>query len=133
MIHYSTYNDFLQRLYLSIQENQCLTDKAKKHLYEELYDNIRMMEHKEKFPDPDIRHLWRNELNENKIQIPLLIKGEPIVLMMLKFFESTDLNNIKLFKSMNVSKELMQYIISLTTLSLMINFDYYAISVLVFQ
>lgn len=118
MIYYWTYNDFLQRLYLSIKSNQYLSNEAKKNLYIELYDNIRMMEHKEEFPDPDIRHLWKNEINKNKIQIPLLIKGEPIVLMMLKFFESKDIDNIKLFKTMNVSNELMQYIISLITLSL---------------
>lgn len=119
MIHYWTHNDFLQKVYLSILENSLLTERAKNHLYDELYDNIRMMEHKEKFPDPDIRHLWKNELNENKIQIPLLIKGEPIVLMMLKLFEEKDTRNIKLFKTMNVSNDLMQYIISLTTLSLL--------------
>ena len=119
LIYYLTYNDFLQRVYLSIQRNQYLTDEAKKHLYEELYDNIRMMEHKEKFPEIDIRHFWKGELiNKNEIQIPLLIKGEPIVLMILKFFEKKDSENIKLFKKMNVSNELMQYLVSLTTLAL---------------
>ncbi len=119
MIYYWTYNDFLQRLYLSIKDNLYLTEKAKKHLYEEMYNNIRMMEHKENFPDPDIRHLLKGEhINNNKIQIPLLVKGEPIVLMILKFFEEKDTENIKLFRTMNVSKELMQYIISLITMAL---------------
>lgn len=117
-IYYFTYNDFLERTYLSIKENRFLTDTEKERIFDQLYDNIRMMEHKEEFPDADIRHWWNDELNKDKVKIPLIIKGEPIILMILKMFEEQDVNNLIRYRTMNVSKKLMDYIVSLATLSL---------------
>lgn len=117
-IHYLTDNNFLEKVYLSIKENKILIDVEKERIYEQLYFDIRMMEHKEDFPEPDIRQLWNNELNKEKIKIPLIIKGEPIVLMLLKMFEQQDIKNIALYKTMNLSDKLMDYIVSLTTLAL---------------
>ena len=122
-IYYFTYNTFLERIYLTIRENKFLTEIEKERIFDQLYDNIRMMEHEEKFPDPDIRHWWNNELNKEKIEIPLIIKGEPIVLMILKMFEEQDVNNLIRYRTMNVSNKLMEYIVSSTTLAL-INFIY---------
>jgi hypothetical protein len=117
-IYYITHNDLLEEVYLSIKENKHLTHIEKERIFDQLYDDIRMMEHKEEFPEPDIRHYWKDELNKEKIEIPLIIKGEPIVLMLLKMFEFQDIDNLKRYKTMNASKILMTYLVSLTTLSL---------------
>lgn len=117
-IYYFTHNSFLEDLYLSIDENKYLNQTEKNRIFDQIYDDIRMMEHKEEFPDPDIRHYWNDELNKNKIKVPLIIKGEPIVLMLLKMFELKDINNLKRYRTMNVSTILMDYIVCLTSLSI---------------
>lgn len=117
-IYYFTDNNFLEKVYLSIKENKLLSDVEKERIYEQLYNDIRMMEHTEKFPGNDIRHMWSDEFNKESIEIPLIIKGEPIVLMLLKMFEQQDVKNIALYKTMNLSNKLMDYIVCLTTLAL---------------
>ena len=49
----------------------------------------------------------------------MIIKGEPIVLMLLKMFELEDTNNLYRYRTMNVSEKLMYYLVSLTTLALL--------------
>lgn len=118
-IFYLTHNNYLQNIYQSICENMYLTSKEKERLFNDLYTNIRMMEMKEEFPDYDVRYIKEYmPINKNRISIPLIIKGEPIVLMFLKMFEEYDVKNLKLFTTMNVSSELRSYIITLTSLSL---------------
>lgn len=118
-LHYYNYSKYLEDVYISITENSLISHKEKSRLFEKLYDNIRMMEHKEEFPDLNVNQLLSGEIiNDNKIEIPLVIKGEPIVLMFLKMFEEKDLNNIINFKTMNVSDKLMDYITIVSTLSI---------------
>ena len=118
-IYYITHNNYLEDMYQSICENNHLTPKEKERIYNDLYNNIRMMEHKEKFPDCDVRHAKEYmPINKIQISIPLIIKGEPIVLMFLKMFEENDTLNLKRFITMNVSNELRAYIITLTSLAL---------------
>lgn len=117
-IYYITHSDYLDKIYLSIRENSKLNDVEKNRIYNQLYDNIRMMELKEKHPNRDIRHLWNDELNKDTISIPLIIKGEPLVLMFARMFEEQDIENLKLFKTMNLSDLLMKYITCVITASL---------------
>lgn len=117
-IFYFTDNNFLEKVYLSIKENKFLIEVEKERIYEQLYNDIRMMEHTEKFPGTDVRHMWSGEFNKESIEIPLIIKGEPIVLMLLKMFEQQDIKNIALYSTMNLSDKLMDYIVCLTTLAL---------------
>lgn len=119
MIYYFTHNNYLQDIYKSICENSHLTQKEKERIFIKLYDRIRMMEFKEEYPDCDIRHAKTYmPINEEKISIPIIIKGEPIVLMFLKMFEEKDIKNLEIFMTMNVSNELRAYMITLTSLAL---------------
>lgn len=118
-IYYITNNNYLEDMYLSIRENTHLTIIEKERLFEDIYNKTRMMELEEKHPNCDVRSANRYMLiNKNTISIPLVIKGEPIVLMLLKMFEEHDIQNIILFSSINVSKELRAYIVTLTSLAL---------------
>ena len=78
-----------------------------------------MMEHKEHFPDRNIKNfLKRENINKEKIFIPYIIKGEPIIIMFLKMIENNDIRAIKIFRTMNLSKEFMNYIIMSVTLAI---------------
>lgn len=78
-----------------------------------------MIEFKEKYPDRDVESLKDYNIeNINSISIPIIIKGEPIVLMFLKMFDNQDINNLKLFMNMNLSDGLISYVTTLTLLSL---------------
>lgn len=118
LIYYITHSDYLDKVYLSVRENSKLTHAEKERIYNQLYDDIRMMELKEKHPKRDIRHLWNDDLNTNTISIPLIIKGEPLVLMFMRMFEEQDIENLKRFKTMNLSHLLMKYITCVITASI---------------
>ena len=119
-IYYIAHNRYLEEMYLSIKENKLLSNKERLKLFEKLYDNITMIEFKEEFPDLNVNQLLAGEIiNENKISIPLIIKGEPIILLFLKMFEEKDFNNIAIFKTMNVSDILIDFITIVTTLSIL--------------
>ena len=78
-----------------------------------------MMEHKEHFPDRNIKNfLKRENINKENIFIPYIIKGEPIIIMFLKMIENNDIRAIKIFRTMNLSKEFMNYIIMSVTLAI---------------
>lgn len=112
-------NSELEKIYICIIENKYLTKKEKYRILEDLYDNIRMMEHKEHFPDRNIKNfLNRENFNKEKIFIPYIIKGEPIIIMFLKMIENNDIKAIKIFRTMNLSKEFMNYIIMSVTLAI---------------
>lgn len=113
-------NMVLEKIYICIIENKHLTEDEKYRVLENLYDEIRMMEHKEKFPDKDFNDFMKREfLHKEKIFISYLIKGEPIILMFLKMIEKNDSKSIKIFRTMNLSREFMHYIIMSTTLSIL--------------
>ena len=117
-IYMFTSNRYLESVYTCIIENKNLTENEKYRVLEELYDNIRLMEHKEKFPDKDINDfLQRKRIHGEEIFIPYLIKGEPIIIMFLKMIENNDIRSVKMFRTMNLSKEFMHYIIMSVTLS----------------
>ena len=118
-IYMFTSNRYLESVYTCVIENKNLTKNEKYRVLEELYDNIRLMEHREKFPDRDINDfLQRKDIHNEEIFIPYLIKGEPIIIMFLKMIENNDIRSIKIFKTMNLSKEFMHYIIMSITLSI---------------
>lgn len=117
-IYMFTNNGYLESIYTCIIENKNLTKNEKYRVLEELYDDIRLMEHKEEFPDRDINDfLQRKSIHNEKIFIPYIIKGEPIIIMFLKMIENNDIRSIKMFRTMNLSKEFMHYIIMSVTLS----------------
>lgn len=117
-IYMFTNNGYLESIYTCIIENKNLTKNEKYRVLEELYDDIRLMEHKEEFQDRDINDfLQRKSIHNEKIFIPYLIKGEPIIIMFLKMIENNDIRSIKMFRTMNLSKEFMHYIIMSVTLS----------------
>ncbi len=118
-IYMFTSNRYLESVYTCVIENKNLTKNEKYRVLEELYDNIRLMEHREKFPDRSINDfLQRKNIHEEEIFIPYLIKGEPIIIMFLKMIENNDIRSIKIFRTMNLSKEFMDYIIMSITLSI---------------
>lgn len=111
-------NRYLEYMYTCIIENKNLSKNEKYRVLEELYDGIRMMEHKEKFPEKDINDFLKREyVHKEEIFIPYLIKGEPIIIMFLKMIENNDIRAIKMFRTMNLSREFMHYIIMSITLS----------------
>ena len=117
-IYMFTSNRYLESVYTCIIENKNLTENEKYRVLEELYDNIRLMEHKEKFPDKNINDfLQRKRIHDEEIFIPYLIKGEQIIIMFLKMIENNDIRSVKMFRTMNLSKEFMHYIIMSVTLS----------------
>ena len=117
-IYMFTSNRCLESVYTCIIENKNLTENEKYRVLEELYDNIRLMEHKEKFPDKNINDfLQRKRIHDEEIFIPYLIKGEQIIIMFLKMIENNDIRSVKMFRTMNLSKEFMHYIIMSVTLS----------------
>ena len=78
-----------------------------------------MMEHKEHFPDRNIKNfLKRENINKENIFIPYIIKGEPIIIMFLKMIENNDIRAIKIFRTMNLTREFMNYIIMSVTLAI---------------
>lgn len=109
---------YLEYIYTCIIENKSLSKNEKYRVLETLYDEIRMMEIKEKYPEKDINDfLIREYVHKEEIFIPYLIKGEPIILMFLKMIENNDIRTVKMFRTMNLSPEFMHYIIMSVTLS----------------
>lgn len=119
LLNMFNFSRYLEDIYTCIIENKNLTKNEKYRVLEELYDDIRMMEHKEQFPDKDINDFFQREyVHKEKIFIPYLIKGEPIIIMFLRMIENNDIRAIKMFRTMNLSREFMHYIIMSVTLSI---------------
>lgn len=119
LLNMFNFSRYLEDVYTCIIENKNLTKNEKYRVLERLYDDIRMMEHKEEFPDIDISDFFQREyVHKEKIFIPYIIKGEPIIIMFLKMIENDDIRAIKMFRTMNLSREFMHYIIMSTTLSI---------------
>lgn len=121
LLNMFNFSRYLEDVYVCIIENKNLKKNEKYRVLEELYDDIRMMELKEDFPEPDITDFLQKEIyvhKKGKIFIPYIIKGEPIIIMFLKMIENNDIKSIKKFRTMNLSKEFMHYIIMSTTLSI---------------
>ncbi len=119
LIYMFTNNGYLESIYTCIIENKSLTKNEKYRILERLYDDIRLMEHIEKFPDTDINDFLKREIiHKKEIFIPYLIKGEPIIIMFLKMIENNDIRSIKMFRTMNLSEEFMNYIVMSVTLSI---------------
>ena len=121
LLNMFNFRKYLEEVYTCIIENRNLTKKEKYRVLENLYDDIRMMELKEEFPERDINDFIQKEYyihKGGKIFIPYIIKGEPIIIMFLKMIENNDIRAIKMFRTMNLSREFMHYIIMSTTLSI---------------
>lgn len=121
LLNMFNFSKYLEEVYTCIIENRNLTKKEKYRVLENLYDDIRMMELKEEFPERDINDFIQKEYyihKGGKIFIPYIIKGEPIIIMFLKMIENNDIRAIKMFRTMNLSREFMHYIIMSTTLSI---------------
>lgn len=111
-------NRYLEYMYTCIIENKNLSKNEKYRVLERLYDEIRMMEIKEKFPEKDVTDfLIREYVHKKEIFIPYIIKGEPIIIMFLKMIENNDIRSVKMVRTMNLSREFMHYIIMSVTLS----------------
>ncbi len=119
LLNMFNFSRYLEDVYICIIENKNLTKNEKYRVLERLYDDIRIMEHKEKFPDIDINDFFqRGYVHKEKIFIPYIIKGEPIIIMFLRMIDNNDIRAIKMFRTMNLSREFMHYIIMSTTLSI---------------
>ena len=121
LLNMFNFSRYLEDVYTCIIENRNLTKNEKYRVLEELYDAIRMMELKEDFPEIDITDFLQREMyihKQGKIFIPYIIKGEPIIIMFLKMIENNDIRSIKMFRTMNLSREFMHYIIMSSTLSI---------------
>lgn len=108
-IFYIANNNYVDKLYVSIKDNKFISEKDKQKTLERLYDDIRMMEHKEMFPEQDVRDLWQRYTKKEEIKIPLNIKGEPIVMLFLRMYEEGDYESLSVYKTMNISQELMNF------------------------
>ena len=121
LLNMFNFSRYLEDIYTCIIENRNLTKNEKYRVLGELYDDIRMMELKEEFPEIDITDFLQREMyihKQGKIFIPYIIKGEPIIIMFLKMIENNDIRSIKMFRTMNLSRKFMHYIIMSTTLSI---------------
>lgn len=119
-IYYFTYNHYLESLYTSITENNFLTTIEKNRLFDELYIRIKLMKTEEIFSNNDVRYIKKKFTPHSHYpEIPTIIKGEPLVLMFIKMFENKDVKTIKHFQTMNAPGLLEEYVITLTTLSLL--------------
>lgn len=119
LIHRFTTISSLETYYLSVYENKYLSDIEKNRIYLELYDNLRMTELNETFPKLNINNFFNHDsFNRTKEVIPLIIKSEPIVLLILKVIENDDFKLAQIFLKMNLSNKTMIFIRTLILLSL---------------
>lgn len=109
----------LEIYYSSIYENKFLSKIEKNRIFLQLYDSLRMTEHNEKFPKSNINNYLNYErINQTEEIIPLDIKSEPIVLLLLQMIENNDFKLLNIFLTMNLDTKTMSFIRTLVLLSL---------------
>lgn len=113
-------SSFLQRYYTAILENKNLNNEEKERIYLKLYDSLRMSELSEKFPRQNINMFLKNEcITSTPEPIPVVIKAEPITLLILKYIENNDFRMMHIFLSMNMDRHTMNFIRILCILSVL--------------
>ena len=118
MIYTRYDSSLLEGYYSAIYENTYLSKVDKNRIYERFYDELRMTNHKEDFPERNVFDFIENKFTRKEKDVfPVEIKAEPIVRMILKMIENNDEDNIKMFLDMNVSKRLQNAIKVMTILS----------------